>query len=387
MKTNKKTINEIGVGIILMAILLLLGNLLVDNTQTNSKNKNYFDSDSEENLVYNSENYFFRISETTIGKQQTEIETYSNIYLGTKTEFKTIYLGNTFYLHSNPFNSNINSIKLDLKKYRNNTKSLLLYFDTERNGDEDLKIFANGQLVSRNKATSKDIPILIIEPKKYLNENSSKLIISFQLNKPSWYDFFNWNKVEIRNLKIVQEIENNDYKEKIINFNIDRTNLKNLIVDMTISCSEYSGKEIAPPIIGLLNDQEVFSENPNCISRFTKITANIPSSILKNIDNELKITTSGFYKVALRLKQVYYNEQDIYYFNVNSFNDFYDAFLFGDFDKNAIDLRLNGKYISLKRGEGKSVITYLRHGVNEIEILTKPIEIKNLYIEKIKDLN
>ena len=52
------------------------------------------------------------------------------------------------------------------------------------------------------------------------------------------------------------------------------------------------------------------------------------------------------------------------------------------YKKKTIDIRLNGQTMELDRDEIKSIIPYLRFGTNELKILTKPVEIKELIIEK-----
>jgi hypothetical protein len=56
--------------------------------------------------------------------------------------------------------------------------------------------------------------------------------------------------------------------------------------------------------------------------------------------------------------------------------------MYGDFDKEIIDIKLNSQIMSLRRDEIKSIIQYLRFGTNELKILTKPVEIKEFIIEK-----
>ena len=110
---------------------------------------------------------------------------------------------------------------------------------------------------------------------------------------------------------------------------------------------------------------------------------NVPLSILKNQGaNSIIMETEGYYKVAYSLNKIYFNDKDVYKFTINSFNDIVDVIIYGDFDKNVIDLRLNSQTFSLARDEIKSIIPYLRFGTNELRILTKPVEIEELIVEK-----
>jgi hypothetical protein len=158
--------------------------------------------------------------------------------------------------------------------------------------------------------------------------------------------------------------------------------LKSLYVDLVISCGKYSGIEDAPPIYGLLNGQIVFQDNPNCKSSNTVLEKNIPLNLLNNGYNELTLSTNGYYKLAVRVNEIYFNDQDTYYFNVDNFNNINDIVIYGDFDQDVIDLYINDRLISLGRREVKSILPYLVYGLNKITILTKPVEIKNLYIRK-----
>lgn len=383
MRINKKGLNQLGAGIIVMALLLFLSGLfsLDNSSQSNyiNSNNNYYSN----NTSYDP-NVLFSLQNQVIGKDYKQIISFSNVYLGSKEDYKVIYLGNSFYLHSNPFTVSEHTIQVSVDNI-SNVGSLYLYFNTNRTGEENLNVYVNGQLISSNKALPGDIPIVINKNQIKVFKNKTlenQIFITFKLSKPKFYDIFNWNTLKIYDLKVVEKELNNDNKKKSFRFKTDNPYLKSLYVDLVISCGKYSGIEDAPPIYGLLNGQIVFQDNPNCKSSNTVLEKNIPLNLLNNGYNELTLSTNGYYKLAVRVNEIYFNDQDTYYFNVDNFNNINDIVIYGDFDQDVIDLYINDRLISLGRREVKSILPYLVYGLNKITILTKPVEIKNLYIRK-----
>jgi len=58
------------------------------------------------------------------------------------------------------------------------------------------------------------------------------------------------------------------------------------------------------------------------------------------------------------------------------------VFIYGEFDVDAIDIKLNNEILSVNKNEIQSIIRHLKYGTNEITILTKPVEIEELSIEQ-----
>lgn len=152
-------------------------------------------------------------------------------------------------------------------------------------------------------------------------------------------------------------------------------------MNLAIKCSVI--KETSEAIKVNLNNQTILDQNPNCRSYYDTINVNLPlDSLNSDGRNQIVLQTNGLYKIAMSVNKIYLNNKDTYKFTLNSFNDLIDVIMYGDFDKDVIDLRVNSQTISLKRNEIKSILQYLRYGTNEIDILTKPVEIKKLIVEK-----
>jgi hypothetical protein len=336
----------------------------------------YYDENG--NFVYYngilSQNVIFSLNETNIGKQKKVTENYPNVELGSKIEYNTIYLGNTFSVISNPFAKSSYSFDVNFKETENINNYLVYFKPTRINGKQDLIMFVDGKRISKNNAKKTDIPYFVNEP--IINETAT---ITFQMEKPSIVDLGNWNKMLIEDLRIIEERQNKENNIKEFNFDANKENLERVFIDMVISCEKNT--QINPAIVVKVNDYIVQNSNPDCTSNYNRITANVPLTALNNSKNTLIFETNGYYKIAYNLNKIYYNDQDRYRFNVNNFNDIYDIILYGDFDKEIIDLKINQYTISLQRDKVKSILHYLRYGTNEIEILTKPVEIKELVIE------
>lgn len=378
MKTNNKAANQVGVAIIAMAILLLLGAIFIDDSSPNSKS-NYLNK--KENLsknTYPEESYIFYLNDTDIGRQKKVTENFPNIELGSKEEFNTIYIGNNFRLNANPFTSNPYSITLNIDKPKD-VNSILIYFKSDRiSGDNPVDVLINDNIILQSQMENRDNPIKIYITKDLNSNNSNK--ITFQIQKPKGYDIFNWNKLDISDLKVVELRQNKENNIKQFDFEVEKIDLERAYIDLVVSCDEI--KEISEPIKVIVNGYIITDSNPKCTSKNTKITADIPLNVLKSSKNRLELETVGYYKVAYSFNKIYFNDQETYKFKVNNFNDIIDVVMYGDFDKEVIDIRLNNQTMSLKRDETKQILQYLRYGTNEIKFLTKPVEIEEFVIEK-----
>jgi len=364
---EKKANNQIGIAIIAMAILLLLGGVFLDNSSP------YSNSNQVNNQTSNP--FLFYLSSTDIGKQKKLTQSYPNIILGSKEEFNTVFVGNNFRLNANPFTSTPFSFDIEFSN-SSDVNYLYLYFNLKRiAGNQDIVILANGKLISKNKADFTNIPI-----KVYNNFNSSKVRITFLIDKPKWYSIFNWNKFDIEELKVVEVSQNKENNMRNFDFFLTKNFLERVYIDLIISCDKVA--EVSEPIELMINGYILSNANPSCTSKNNLITTDIPIEILSNSGNRMTLKTNGFYKVAYSVNKIYFNDQETYKFNVNNFNNFNDVVMYGDFDKEVIDLRLNNYQFSLGRNDYVSVLQYLRIGVNEITFLNKPLEIKKFAIEE-----
>jgi hypothetical protein len=367
----KKKAN-IGLGILIMAVILLLGGILLsDNEFTWSSTKDRVDLDE---LGYGDENTLFLLNDTSIGRQKKVTESFPNIEVGSKTTYENIYIGNSFTLNANPFTKNVQTIMIQNENYEN-TKYYYLYFNPKIvSGDNEMVIGVNGKKVAQIKGEDKEMPIIL--PKV----NNHTFYVSFNVIKPPFYSIFNWNKREISDVSVVAVNENLKNKEKLINFDMDLEELEKAYIDVIVSCKDTS-RDLLPALKVKVNDYILTDQNPDCSTRDNRLTLQIPLNILKENKNNLSFSTDGFYKLSYGINKIYYTDKQTYKFNVNNFNNIVDVIIYGEFDDDVIDLRINKKLISLQRDEIKSIIGYLRYGVNELKILNLPVDIEELRIE------
>ncbi|MCA9459420.1 MAG: hypothetical protein KC550_02615, partial [Nanoarchaeota archaeon] len=282
MKFNKKKASsEVGIGIIVLSILLLLGGIFIDSDNSNSKSSYFKNKNSNNDGTYNGfdEHLIFEINDSEIGRQKKVTTSFPNIELGSKEEYNTIYTGNSFRLNANMFSSSKQKVEFTLKNYEE-INEFLIYLNGKRiTGDEDLIVKVNGQIISQNKARSVDIPLRF---NNILNNNSAT--ITFELKKPRWYEIFNWNKFDIRELKILEVRRDQTNNKREFDFDIDKENLERLYIDLVITCDEI--KETSAPIKVSLNGYIIENQNPKCTSKYNKITINdISQNILKDNQN------------------------------------------------------------------------------------------------------
>lgn len=373
----KKAQIQIGVGMIVLAIVLLLGGMIFSPHDNTSQKDRYTDNRNKVDTGYPHEDYLFYLNQTDLGRQKKVTQSFPNINLGSATEFNTIFVGNNFRLNANPFTSNTYSFDVDLPN-TNHTQSLLLYFSPSRvSGNQEVIITVDNREISRNLLRSHDVPIRI--PRNYLTSNS-KATVTFQLVKPSFIDLFNWNALDISELRVVEERRDSTNNQREFDFHIDQRFLNGAGIDLTVSCDEVG--QIGNAIKVTINGYIIMNSNPDCSIRNNRLSANIPLNILRQGANRLVLETSGNYRVAYGITNTYYNDQFVYKFNVNSFNDLIDVVMYGDFDREVIDVRINSQLMSLRRDQIRSIIPYLRFGTNEIEFVTKPVEIREFVIER-----
>lgn len=374
MKNIKKATNQIGIGIIAMAILLLLGGIFLDDGTVYKDD--YLDNKDKNNL-YPEENYLFYLNSTDIGRQNKVTVSFPNVVIGAKEENNIIYVGNDFKLRANPFSKTYYSFNAQFSE-PSNVNKFYLYFDVNRiTGKQDIVVKIDDQIYYKNKATASEIPLTINYKPKI---NRSDVKVTIEIDKPAWYSLFNWNSFEFSELKVVENIQDKSNTEKDFSFQVDKQFLERVEINLVVDCQNTLDN--IKPIQVDVNGYSIEDFTPNCASRYNTITREIPINILDEKQNNLQIKTKGYYKLAYSLNKIYFNDKETYKFTIANFNDVIDVVMYGDFDKDVVDLKLNGKIMSLKRNEIKSIIQYLRYGTNEVEFLTKPISIEEFVIEK-----
>lgn len=375
MKTSTKNAQmQVGLAIIAMAILLFVGGIFLNDGQTTGtkyKDSGYIGSNNT-----NCEDCIFYINETTIGKQVKETENTPNIQLGSEVEYTTLYAGNSFRLTGNMFTANQRTIRVSTEKPQD-VRELLLYFTPERYaGDNELLVYINGKLVEQTPARAAQLPISIP-----IQMRNTSIYVTLALVKPAWYELFNWNKMDINDFKVVAKTQDSQNGKKDFNFQVDKAYLEKMYIDLLISCKDQT-KQFGPAIEVKVNDYIITNTNPDCTLTNKRITAEVPINILKDDKNTLTLSTPGHYTLAYSINKVYFNDQLKYTFTLSNFEDVLDLTMYGDFNPEMLDFKLNGHLLSLHRDDMMPVLDYVKLGKNEIQILTNPIEIKELRIEK-----
>lgn len=378
MKTKKGT-KELGIGIIAFAMILLLGGILSDNPISFSQKDKYLDERSNYiDSEYPEENYLFYLEEFELGREQRITQNFPNIELGSKEEYTTLFSTQRVELRSNMFKKNSADIRV-VTTNRENVKELQLYASSNQlSGDENLVIKINGKEVAQVPSEGY-FPIVIRD----LPENDT-FTMSAELVKPAWYNLFSWNKVELKDFRVIEVSQDDNEKIKEFSFEVNEQRyLDELLVQLVVSCEENSGS--SPAIKVKVNDYIIGNQNPDCISRYNRMTFNISKNILKeeNEINSLVLETEGYYTLGYSLVKTYFNDQDTYKFNIEDFSEIYDVIMYGDFDKSTIELEINKRRLSLERNEIQSIIPYLRNGVNTVEFRDMPLEIEEFVIEGI----
>ena len=346
MKTKKAT-QALGIGIMAFALLLLLGGIISDTDFSyNEKNEYLENKDHRYGHELPEENYLFYINESDIGRQNIVRESYPNIELGSKEEFKTVYIANNIELKANPFTKTKVNLRITPSN-RENLQKLLIYANPESiSGKQDLLVYINGNLEAQISPKSNHFPITLTN----IPQNSS-FTLTLELVKPKWYQLFNWNKLHLKDFRVVEVNQNEENNKREFNFHIEKDFLETVTIDLSISCENI--KELSEAIEVKVNDYIISNQNPQCTSKHNRISAEVPLNILSNKINTLELKTSGFYKVAYSINKVYFNDQQEYKFTINSFNDIIDVIMYGDFDREVIDIKLNTKILQLERDEIK----------------------------------
>ena len=389
-KQNKKGINEVGIGIVVMALLLLFGGIFFNgdgDSFIKDKNGNSYNNVNKY-LDPEHDDYIFFMNNTEIGRQNKVVDSFPNIELGGEESYNVLYQDNNFFLTANPFSGTYYSFFVPLDSPQE-VKNLLVYFNLDKSsGSQNLILRLNDQIIYNGQARSSESPLSIpINVKKNFNmsaNNSNDIStinakITIEIEKPAFYSLFNWNKFEVKNLKILERRKTTSNNLREFSFQIDKEYLDNVYARFVIACD--SSTERLPIEIDV-NGYTLDSFIPECTSKFNTITKEIPKNILNENNNKLSMSTEGFYKIAYSFNKVYFNDKDVYFFDLPTFNGIYDAVIYGEFDTQIIDIRLNDEPFSIESREMKNIINYLETGKNKLEILTKPVLIKELRVEK-----
>ena len=320
-KKNKKAVAEVGIAIIVMALLLFVGSIFFDSDYSAKDNYIKKKGDTVDNSYpYNT--YLFYLNDTEIGRQQKVTESFPNIELGSKEITNMIHLGSSFRLIANPFTANSYYVDLSFSEPQN-VDFILVYFDPKRLwGDNHINFYLDNKLVTSTLARDFDVPIKI--PISITNpDNFTKSRLRMEIEKPKWYSIFNWNKVDFVDFQVAELTQNKENNARTFNFQINNEKfLERVYIKLSIECDEV--KQVSDAISVKVNGYIISNENPQCTSRYNTIEANIPTNILQE-KNTLELSTNGFYKVGYSINKIYFNDQQVYKFTINSFNDVVDV--------------------------------------------------------------
>ncbi len=371
---NKKVVSQVGAGIIAMTLLLLVGAIFMDDSGSNrsnySKNRNNYSDDLPES-------YIFYLKDTDIGRQKKTTNSFPNFNLGSKEQDNIIYMDNAFNIKSTPFSKIYYSFTLNFNEPENIEK-LLIYGNLKKNtGKNELIIRVGDKIYYKGSARNSEFPLIInYRPGK----NVTSALLTIEIDKPPFYSIFNWNSYSFSELKVVEKIKDKSNHYKEFSFSIDDLFLERVETNLVVNCDTVKIDNYKPIKIEV-NNYTLADFTPNCTSHYNRVNREIPLNILKTDNNKISFKTDGYYTIGYSINSIFYNDKDVYKFNINNFNNVIDIVMYGDFDSEVIDIRLNSKTMSLRRNEIKSIIQYLRYGTNELKILTKPLSIKELIIE------
>lgn len=398
MVRRKKAELDVGIGIIGFALLFLLASIIAgtdfsdlssgsSSSSSSSSSGGYSSSSSSSSSsggVYYGEgvqeNYLFYMQGMKIAQEEKVIHPYPNVELGSIENYNIVGREDKKLLEAGPFGANQFYVDFQVQNITESKEFLIYFKKNEILGENKLKIWSNNKTLFDDYIRTEHVPI---EVENFYKHNRNR--IYFYMEKPSFFDFFNKNKMELSDIRIVEVQKNDGANKRDFSFPLERDNLQRMYIDFLIKCDKPN--DYSHSIKITLNDFIVANENVLCDSKKTaKIRVNNVSNLILQDSNSLVLETAGHYMLSFSVNNVYYNEQDHYRFYLEDFGDFDDVKFYGDFDREYVDFKINGKVVSLGRDDVKSVKSMLKYGTNEIIILTQPVEIRELILEKDKEL-
>lgn len=395
---NSRKANMVGFAIIGLAVLLLLGSVATDPdsvvSEGSSGSNSGGGSNSDSNGDYEIENFdiinerLFQLNSTILGKEEVEIQTYPNIKIGSAVEYEELKQEKEIILRQGAFNSNEFSLTLNRDILDNEDFMYLLVVvqSPKSSFDSSLGLFINQNLYSTYEKSSL-FPVKIERSSFQKNQDN---IITIKTPPVEWYELFSKSEQILNEIRVIGVFQDSRYSQRDIDFLInsdDEDNLNFLRMKLSVVCPQ--GEDGSNNIEAFVNNFKVLSQNPTCLSNSagsTVLSAQIPTQIL-NLENDAKNTilldTQGRYDTSLQIEEVYFNDNYEHSFYINRGSDVEDVIIFGDFDKESLDLKINSHRFTIQRRQTQSIKTKLRSGRNELVIYDRPIEIEDLIIEQI----
>jgi hypothetical protein len=385
MKTKKAIINPFSIGIILFLFLLIFVLFSDIETNNNSNDKYSYLNNKEKTSSITSideeidPSKIFKLGKTYIGKEKTVVENSEYFELGAIERFLQLHSG-SFNLKKKLFGSSFYyfEIPIENKKFLD---SLLFYFEPEylSGSDAMFNININNLKFIKTPIDAKNTPIKIKLDNTTKNADSLKIEISI-LND----GFFSFPNVRINDFKVLGKMLSDKNSKKDFYFQTNLRSIDELDLELIVRCrdkKEYGFVDIS------INENLIETLIPNCNLGEEVINIPIPLSILDGDKNKLTFETDSFFQISYNLNSKYLEQGNVYRFTINNFNDFLDIVVYGNFDKEVIDIKVNSKTLSLKKDEVLSIFPYLKIGVNQVKILTSPLEIEEFVVEKVDYYN
>ncbi|MFT4244454.1 MAG: hypothetical protein ACMXYB_03295 [Candidatus Woesearchaeota archaeon] len=387
---NSKKANMIGIGIIGLAFLLLLGSVI---TEPSSPISGGGSSSGGSGNIISSSNFnnevIFYINSTILGKEVIRTTDFPNMRVGASVEYEEISIDRNVKIKSSPLNYEHYTFKIPRDVIQKIGFQGVLIMPYPRDGilTSDFRVHINEKLFSIEDSISR-LPIRILANEFSLTGNNTIRISTPQVN---WNQFLTSYSQIFSEISIIAIYEDEKFSTRELDFvtTVDEDSLNFLKLKFSVVCPQ--GEDGSTPLEAYVNGFKVMSQNPTCATRDirgTILSAEVPKSIL-NFDskNTIEIETLGNYQTSLQIEEVSFNTQNEFSFYINRGMDLEDVFIFGDFDREFLDIQINSHRFSIPRRETTSIRTRLRSGRNELILHDVPIEVRSLTIEQLNKIN
>lgn len=400
-----KKANIVGFAIIGLAILLLLGSVVtqpsspisdgsssggVGSGSSGGGSSSGGSSGENQNELFDvSSSILFEINSTTLGREMIRIIDFPNMRIGSAVEYDELDFVRDIKLISSSFNSNsfTSTIPRSVVDDDNFLGILLVMYPRDGKFENEVGIIVNSQIYGVEKSTSR-LP-LVIDAREFQRGVDNR--ISLTLREVNWFDLFTTYEEQFNEIRVIAMYQDSRFSQRSLDFILQtsKENLNFLRLKFSVVCPV--GEDGSTPIEAYVNNFKVMSQNPTCATRDgrgTVLSAHVPVDILRfstdNINsNTILIDTFGTYETSLQIEEVSFNTDFEYSFFVSRSRNVQDVVIFGDFDREFLDIQINSYRFQLPRRETTSIRTRLRSGRNELIIHDAPVEIRQLLIEQI----
>lgn len=331
----------------------------------------------------------FHINSTILGREVIRTTDFPNMRVGASVEYEEISLSRNVNIESGPFNENDFTFRLPRDVVQRDGFQGLLIMPYPRDGilTSNFGVYVNGRLFSVEDSISR-LPIKILA-----NEFSSFNNNTIRISTPpvNWNQFLTTHSQIFNEISIIAIYQDERFLTRQLDFvtSVEEDSLNFLRLKFSVVCPQ--GEDGSTPLEAYVNGFKVMSQNPTCITRQavgTILSAEVPKSII-NFDsrNSIEIETFGNYQTSLQIEEVSFNTQNEFSFYINRGRDLEDVFIFGDFDREFLDIQINSHRFSIPRRETTSIRTRLRSGRNELILHDVPLEVRSLTIEQLNKVN